>query len=343
MDLVPRVALCLFAVASARQLRAVDSEPTREQFLAVQAENEVLREENAALRAGRGGAQGRSGGRALTFGYHATEDWYTMETCMEDFNLMHAPTAAPTAARTTKPTGALGDHSSFTQTRDCAASCRDCDEVDFSPYVQGDVAIPADIFSGRTNCVCVHIDDTWVTGTDGELEQLDYSWFDHLEDDTLQFTPYDDCVNFRGHRREPGFGYGWYQEDYGGGGTQFRLGEGDDVVVGTFPSQLRVYGEDGDDTVTLYGANQAWIYGGNGDDFISAGQDRSTDYWEGSNEIMMKGDDGTDACRASAYQDYDYDIRCICETCDNGQWQEDDYYYIDVPYGNSGDGPYGNT
>ena len=76
MDLVPRVALCLFAVASARQLRAVDSEPTREQFLAVQAENEVLREENAALRAGRGGAQGRSGGRALTFGYHAMEDWY---------------------------------------------------------------------------------------------------------------------------------------------------------------------------------------------------------------------------------------------------------------------------
>ena len=85
MDVMSRVVLLgLFTVASARQhaMRGIDSPPTREEFLAVLAENKVLREEIAALRAGRGG-----GGRALKFGYHAVEG--------ESQTTAPAPTASP--------------------------------------------------------------------------------------------------------------------------------------------------------------------------------------------------------------------------------------------------------
>ena len=85
MDVMSRVVvLGLFTVASARQhaMRGIDSPPTREEFLAVLAENKVLREEIAALRAGRGG-----GGRALKFGYHAVEG--------ESQTTAPAPTASP--------------------------------------------------------------------------------------------------------------------------------------------------------------------------------------------------------------------------------------------------------
>ena len=85
MDVMSRVVvLGLFTVASARQhaMRGIDSPPTREEFLAVLAENKVLREEIAALRAGRGG-----GGRALKFGDHAVEG--------EAQTTAPAPTASP--------------------------------------------------------------------------------------------------------------------------------------------------------------------------------------------------------------------------------------------------------
>ena len=232
MDVMSRVVvLGLFTVASARQhaMRGIDSPPTREEFLAALAEIKVLREENAALRAGRGG-----GGRALKFAYHAVEgESHTMETCMEDFELISAPTSAPTSVPAPKPTGAAGDHSSFTETRDCAASCSDCDEVDFTPYLDNPAAIEPDMFSDRSNCVCVIIHDAhWL-------------WGDYYSQNTLNFTPYDDCVSAQGYfsgERSPVF--------------DFQLGDGDDVMVLSDAEDIYVDGEGGDDTITcLAGAD----------------------------------------------------------------------------------------
>ena len=240
MDVMSRVVvLGLFTVASARQhaMRGIDSPSTREEFLAVLAENKVLREETAALhdeiaalRAGRGG-----GGRALKFAYHAVEgESHTMETCMEDFELISAPTSAPTSVPAPKPTGAAGDHSSFTETRDCAASCSDCDEVDFTPYLDNPAAIEPDMFSDRSNCVCVIMHDA----------DMGYKFDGDYGANQLYLTPYDDCVSAQG--------------DFGGMYVDFHLslGDGDDVVV--LKKAEDIYVDDGseDDTITcLNGAD----------------------------------------------------------------------------------------
>ena len=234
MDVMSRVVvLGLFTVASARQhaMRGIDSAPTREEFLAVLAENKVLREEIAALRAGRGG-----GGRALKFAYHAVEgESHTMETCMEDFELISAPTSAPTSVPAPKPTGAAGDHSSFTETRDCAASCSDCDEVDFTPYLDNPAAIEPDMFSDRSNCVCVIMHDA----------DMKYRFDgDYIGENQLNLTPYDDCVSAQGV-----FGgmYAWFR---------LKSGDGDDVMVLSDAEDIYVDGEGGDDTITcLAGAD----------------------------------------------------------------------------------------
>ena len=275
-----------------------------------------------------------------------------METCIEDFDLINAPTSAPTNAPSLKPTGALGDHSSFTQTRDCFASCRDCDEVEFTPYetfVQYGNKIPSDLFSDRTKCVCLHIDDTIV-----DYEENEYAWFEYLEDDVLRLTPYDDCVNFRGGtnfdtpENWPGFGVKRTRpyEHFAGGdyyhsGAQFRLGDGDDVVVGTMAQNLWLYAEDGDDTITLYGAGTAYLYGGAGDDSIriEGGEFGPEDYFLHSG-IKMVGGDGTDTCYTEAYQDYDYDIDCYCETCENAEYGDDGDEGGGSSYGSYGYGSY---
>ena len=228
MDVMSRVVvLGLFTVASARQhaMRGIDSPPTREEFLAALAEIKVLREENAALRAGRGG-----GGRALKFGYHAVEgESHTMES---------PPTSAPTSVAAPKPTGAAGDHSSFTETRDCATSCADCDEVDFSTYSPPMIA-NGDALYGRSNCVCVIIHDA--------------DWYDYMDGysmmSMLQFTPYDDCVSAQGD-----FG-GPYGNDF-----YFYLGDGDDVMVLSDSTGLRAYGDGGDDTITCEGVDNCAGY-----------------------------------------------------------------------------------
>ena len=237
MDIMSRVVvLGLFTVASARQhaMRGIDSPPTREEFLAVLAENKVLREETAALhdeiaalRAGRGG-----GGRALKFAYHAVEgESHTVETCMKDFELVNPPTGSPTSVPSPKPTEASGDHSSFTQTKDCATSCADCDELDFSTYSPPMIA-NGDAIYGRSNCVCVIIHDA--------------DWYDYMDlssmSSDLHFTPYDDCVSAQGD-----FG-GPYGNDF-----YFYLGDGDDVMVLSDSTGLQAYGGGGDDTITCEG------------------------------------------------------------------------------------------
>ena len=85
-----------------------------------------------------------------------------------------------------KPTGGFaGDHSSFPETRDCGASCQDCDEVDFTPYLEDTKSMEPDMFSDRSNCVCLimHDADFW--------ESVSYDGSGDYFEFLLNLTPWD--------------------------------------------------------------------------------------------------------------------------------------------------------
>ena len=207
-----------------------------------------------------------------------SDDGCTVDTCMESFGLVHPETSAPMSAPTPS-----ADHSAFTQTRDCAASCADCDEIDFPAYV-AENAVESHMFDGRPKCVCVKIEG----GLDGV--------------GALYFTNYDDCVHL----------YGDFADE-----PKIYMGDGADTVVLTGASVIYgVYGQGGDDVITNYESSVGGLYGEDGDDFLT------TDIMETilaggyGHDVCTFPDHyaeaGTDYC-----QDYAFDWELSDEDCES--------------------------